>query len=196
MDIDDIIKNRRTIRRFEQKPIDMEILKSLVDCARLAPSGANRQPLEYIIVQEEEQRTRIFECLSWAGYIAPAGNPPEGFRPMAYIIVVGNSKIRESGYDKDIGAAVENILISAFGKGIASCWIGTFTREEVIKILCLPEYIIPHNVIALGYPAEESTTETFVDSAKYWKDDSGNYHVPKRSLESILHINKYTNIEG
>lgn len=192
MEIDDLIKKRRTIRRFQQKPIDQEVLISLVECARLAPSGANLQPLEFIIVEDIELRDPLFKCLNWAGYIAPAGNPPEGYQPMAYIAVLVNLKIREKRYEFDVGAAVENILISASGKGIASCWVGNFKPEDVGYLLKLPEHILPIAVIALGYPAEESVVEPYSDSIKYWKDENGTYHVPKRHLESILHVNKYT----
>ena len=192
MDIDDVIKMRRSIRRFEQKEIGTEVLESLIDCARLAPSGANHQPLEYIIIKDKEIVDRLFVLLNWAGYIAPAGNPPEGYRPTAYIAVLVNTEIRKENYEFDLGAAIENILLSAWSKGIASCWIGNFQRDDVAGLLEVPEHIIPRFIIALGYPAEESVVEVFQGSIKYWKDEQGLFHVPKRSLESILHYTKYS----
>jgi nitroreductase len=83
---------RRTIRRFKQKPIPLETLKKLVNAGRLAPSTANLQPIEYIIIDGADLVENVFETLKWAGYISPAGNPPQGERPVAYIIVLANKK--------------------------------------------------------------------------------------------------------
>ena len=192
MEIDEIIKTRRSIRRYKQDPIEEEVLISLVDCARFAPSGGNLQPLEYIIVNDETQCLNLFKYLNWAAYIAPAGNPPERYRPTAYIVVLVNTDIKKERYEYDIGASVENILISAHAKGIGSCWIINFKVEDVLEALQTPENIIPNSVIALGYPAEESMIEPMEDSIKYYKDDEGKYHVPKRGLEQILHWNQYS----
>lgn len=191
MDFKDTIKTRRSIRRFKQEHIDHDELVSLIDCARLAPSGSNFQPLEYVIVEDTGNCKRIFEHIKWAAYIAPAGNPPEGFRPVAYIIVVVNRSIRENNYEYDVGAAVQTILLSAHAIGIGSCWIRNFKQNDIRKIIEAPEHIIPDTVIALGYPAEESKIEILVDSHKYYKDKEGKMHVPKRSLISILHNEKF-----
>ena len=82
-----IILKRRTIRQFQQKKIPFAFLKKLVNSARLAPSGANLQPCAYIVVDDSPLLDKVFTTLKWAGYIAPAGNPPEGKRPVAYIVV-------------------------------------------------------------------------------------------------------------
>jgi nitroreductase len=73
----ELIQKRRTIRRFLQKPIPLKQLENFVDAARLAPSAANLQPLEYIIVHQPELLKRVFGTLKWAGYIRPLGDPPE-----------------------------------------------------------------------------------------------------------------------
>jgi nitroreductase len=65
----DIIISRRSIRKFEQKPIDIEILKKLVNAARLAPSMANLQPLEYVIVNDPNVCDGVFSALRWAEVI-------------------------------------------------------------------------------------------------------------------------------
>lgn len=191
MNIDEIIKSRRSIRRFKQDPIDESILIDLVDCGRLAPSGGNSQPLEYVIVTNAEQCEKIFDSTSWAAYIAPSGTPPEGYRPVAYIIILVNTRIKEERYEFDIGAAAQNILLAAAAKGIASCWIRNLNHKELKRNLELPEHVLPDSVIALGYPAEESRIEPVVESIKYWKDQDGTMHVPKRALETILHMGQY-----
>ncbi len=185
------ILKRRTIRRFKQKPIPLEILKKLVDCGRLAPSGANLQPVEYIIVNSPPKVKEVFPALKWAGYIAPRGTPPENERPVAYIVVLLNTKKKTVSGEIDAAAAIENILLSALEEGIGSCWVGSIDRSKLQKLLNAPEYCKIDSVIALGYSNESPVIEEMKDSVKYWKDENGVLHVPKRKLEDILHINTY-----
>ncbi|MFB3896438.1 MAG: nitroreductase family protein [bacterium] len=185
------ITTRRTIRRYQQKPIDEKILKKLVNAARLAPSAANLQPCEYIIATDKPVIDQIFPCLKWAGYIAPAGNPKEEERPVAYLIVLLNRNWRKEGGEVDAAAAIENILITAMEEGIATCWLGAIDRDKLRQVLNVPEYCAIDSVVALGYPLEKSVVEESDDTVKYWKDDTGLFHVPKRKLQTILHRNKY-----
>lgn len=191
MNIADLIKSRRTIRKYQQRKIDSEILVNLVDCARMAPSGRNRQPLEYFIVQDEQLLEPVFRTLSWAGYIAPEGDPKEGEKPTAYIVVLVRSEFADQLAKSDAGAAIENILISAWGYGIGSCWVGSVKRKELAHILSIPDDYTIDSVIALGYPAESPVAEDNHQSTKYYKDDKGVLHVPKRPLKSILHMDKW-----
>lgn len=191
MDIYEIIRKRRTIRRFKQKEIPLELLEKFVDMARLAPSGANMQPLEYIIVNDKNLLEQIFPLTGWAGYLGKDGPPPEGKRPVAYIVVLINKDIKSPTPEHDAGASVENILLSATYEGIGSCWIGSINREKLREILKIPENYEIDTIIALGYPDEESFVEEFSGSIKYWKDEKGIMHVPKRRLKDILHFNKF-----
>ncbi|MCK4245269.1 MAG: nitroreductase family protein [Candidatus Omnitrophica bacterium] len=183
-----IILKRRTIRRFQQKRIPFALLKKIVNGGRLAPSGANLQPCAYIVVDNSTLLDKVFATLKWAGYIAPAGNPPEGKRPTAYIIILINKEINKYG-EKDAAASIENMILTALEKGIGSCWIGSIERGRLRQILKIPEEHKIDSVLALGYPDEKSVAESFKGSVKYWKDSSGVFHVPKRDLNSILHHN-------
>jgi nitroreductase len=191
MTIHDLIVARRTIRQYQPKSVDRAILERLVDAGRLAPSAANMQPLEFYVVGDPGLCAKVFPCLKWAAYIQPAGNPKPGQEPAAYIFVLVNTKIREKMYEYDVGAAAENICLSALGEGIASCWLISIDRPKIAEILEIPEGFRIDSVIALGYPAEVSTVEEFKDSPRYWKDPDGGFHVPKRSLRDVMHINKF-----
>ncbi len=191
METYEAITKRRTIRRFQQRSIRFDVLKKLLDGARLAPSAANLQPLEYIIVDDPQTLPLVFMTLKWAAYIAPAGDPPEGFQPIAYIAILVNKNIRSSQYERDVGAAADNILLAAWEQGIGSCWMTSVERKRLREILKIPESRIIDSVIALGYKAEEPQVEELTNSVKYWKDDSGKLHVPKRLLKEILHRNKF-----
>ncbi len=97
MSVIDLAKNRRTIRRFKNRRVPYSILESCVDAARMAPSGANMQPCEYLIIDDGELLPQIFSTLKWAGYIVPKGDPPPGEEPAAYIAILINRQKRASG---------------------------------------------------------------------------------------------------
>ena len=187
MEFEDIIYRRRSIRRFKQKPISIDILKKLIDFARVAPMARNIQGLEFIIVQKPEIREELFPLLRWASSLPEdQRTPEEGRKPTVYIIVLVNTKIKNSYYDFDVGAAVENILLGAVNFGVGCCWMGAIDREKIRELLKIPDYYEITHVISMGYPDEESVTEPYKDSFDYWKDDKGKMHVPKRSLSEIL----------
>jgi len=185
------IKSRRTIRQFKPEAVPHDLLQKFVNAARLAPSAANLQPLEYIVVTDEKVRKQIFPCLKWAGYISPAGDPKPGQEPVAYIVVVVNTSIREKGYERDVGAAMENMILTAWEEGVCSCWIVSVDREKVGDILNITESYRLDSVLALGYPAENSVMEDMKDSVEYWKDENDCLHVPKRKLEDLIHLDTF-----
>lgn len=187
----ELILKRRTIRRFKQDPINENKLEKMINAARLAPSGANMQPCEFIIVNEKSIVDRLFETLKWAGYITPAGNPPEGKRPVAYVIVLINTEKLKSGGEVDAATAIMNIILTAFEMDIGSCWLGSIDRNEIQTLLQIPENCSINSVIALGYPDESPVVEELTDSVKYWKDEQGVLHVPKHSIEKVMHKNRY-----
>jgi nitroreductase len=188
MRVFEAIQKRRSIRRFQQKPISLETLKRLIDAARVAPSAANLQPLRYILVTNHDLRKRIFPALKWAGYVAPKGTPPPGEEPVAYVIVLANKDVARQDYQLDAGAAIENLILAALEEGVGSCWLGAIDRHNIREILRVSEDFEIESVVALGYPNEHPVMEPMKDSIEYWKDESGRLHVPKRPLEEILEI--------
>jgi nitroreductase len=191
MNVYEAVIKRRTIRRFKQDPISFEILEKIVNAGRLAPSGANLQPVECVVADIPDLVVKVFETLAWAGYISPAGNPPEGQRPVAYIIVLTNNNKNEGDCVRDVAAAIENMILVALEEGIGSCWLGSIDRVKLKSILKLPEHINIDSVVALGYSDESPQVEEMKDSVEYWKDEIGVLHVPKRSLGDVLFYNEY-----
>ena len=191
MNVIDAIRRRRTRRFYEQRPIAPSILRDLVDAARVAPSAANLQPLEYVAVYDAEIVAQVFPTVGWAGYVAPRRDPPEDKRPVAYVVVLLNPEVRASGGQHDAGAAIENLLLAAWEKGIGGCWITGVDRERLREILGIPESAEIDCVVALGYPAEQPVGEEMTDSIKYYLDERDTLHVPKRRLADILHENRY-----
>jgi len=193
MDVWEAIESRRSVRRFRQEAISKETLLELIEAARCAPSAANRQPLEFVIVNSEEQTFQIFAQLAWAGYVRPRRDPPAGKRPVAYIIVLVHTEKAMAEFGKvDAAAAIENILLAAQGKGIGSCWLGSINKEKLREILDIPDKYEIDSVVALGYPDEQPVMEDCKgESIEYYLDDKDMLHVPKRPLRSITHMNKF-----
>ncbi len=191
MDLFDLIKTRRSIRRFSQEKLDRNFLIELVEAARCAPATANLQPLEYIIVDEPKICEKLFEALSWAGHVRPKRNPLPNQRPVAYIVVLANSEIK-SNAPVDAAAAIENILLAAWGKGVGSCWLGAIDRMKILQVLDIDEKYQVDSVVALGKPDEKPVMEDAKgDDTKYYLDEKDVLHVPKRAMAKILHFNKF-----
>lgn len=182
----DLILKRRTIRKFEQKAVTKEMLEKYINAARLAPSAANRQPLKYVAVQSSEMVTKVFEQVKWAGYLAPDYNPKENERPTAFIAVCVDNNISKAGYEMDIGAAVENLILTALEDGVGTCWMGAIDRVKITEILNLPDNLTLSCVVALGFSAESpKDVEIKEDVVKYYLDN-GTLCVPKRKLDEVL----------
>ncbi|MHA2290313.1 MAG: nitroreductase family protein, partial [Promethearchaeota archaeon] len=146
MDIEDAIYKRRTIRRFKQDPIPSDILKKLIDYARIAPAASNVQGVEYVIVESSTMREKMFPLVGWASSLPMEQRTPEnGREPTAYIVVFINKDIKKSYFDYDVGAAVENILLGAVSFGIGCCWMGNIRGAKIKSLLEIPEnYEIKH----------------------------------------------------
>jgi len=192
MGVYEVAISRRSIRRFKDIPVPHQILERCVNTARLAPSAANLQPLEYIIVDDDQLLAKVFSTLRWAAYIRPEGDPPpEGKRPKAYIVILKNSNLGIPSSAYDVGAAMENMILVALEKGVGSCPIASVDSDKLRGILNIPgDYEIPL-VLAMGYPDESPIEEPFDGSVKYWKDEDGVLHVPKKKLDRVLHWNTF-----
>lgn len=195
MNLIELIKSRRSIRQFQPKALDHQILLDCIDAARVAPSAANRQPLHYILVTEREQVDMIFPLLRWAGYIQPHGDPQPGQRPTAYLIVLIDEEIGETWKYHDVGAAVENFILAAWSYGIGSCWLASVDRAALRSFYQIPAKYTIDTVVALGYPAEEPLLENSDETVRYWKDADGRLHVPKRTIDAIVHLNGFNSKE-
>lgn len=186
--IADLILKNRSCRRFRQdRAVATETLKELVNLARLSASAANRQPLKYILSADPETNDKIFPCLAWAAYLKDWPGPAEGEQPAAYIIILGDTEITTDFWSDD-GIAGWSILLGAREQGLAGCFIGSINKDRLRQILAIdPKYKIML-VIALGEPAETAVIDDVGPdgSIRYWRDENGVHHVPKRSIDDII----------
>ena len=184
----DLIRENRSCRRFHEKhTVGLETLKELVNLGRLSASGANLQPLKYILSSDLKTNADIFSCLTWAAYLKDWPGPEEGERPAAYIVILCDSNIsQDAGCDH--GIAAQSILLGAREKGLAGCMLGAINRKKLRELLLIPQQLAILLVLALGKPKEQVVLETVEANGtiRYWRDREGVHHVPKRKLEDII----------
>jgi len=182
-----IFKNRSYRRFYEDENINNSFLSELVNLARLSASGANKQPLKYIISTNRDINEKIFSCLAWAAYLKDWNGPEKGERPNAYIIILGDKEISTS-FGCDHGIAAQSILLGAVEKGYGGCIIGSIKKEDLSRLLMIPDKYEILLVIALGKPKEKVIIEEISSDGdiKYYRDENGVHHVPKRKLEDII----------
>ncbi len=183
------IVSRRTVRKYVQKDVPREVLSRCVDAARLSPSGANLQPLKYVIIDDHELLKEVFSTLSWAGYL-PDYQPSEAEMPRAYIIILLDKEIRENP-GHDAGIAAMSISMVAYDRGLGSCILGAVNRKRLRGVLGLRDDLEIVLVVALGYPAEKPVADKVKDgNIRYWLDEDGVLHVPKRDQADIARWNR------
>jgi nitroreductase len=184
----DLIVRNRSYRRFYQEEIiPIQTLINLVDLARLSASGANLQPLKYVLSCDAKKNAQIFSHLVWARYLADWGGPVEGERPSAYIILLGDTSIVKT-FGCDHGIAAQSILLGAAEINLGGCMIASINREDLRRDLEIPATLEILLVIAIGKPKEEVVIDSLTGDGniKYWRDSQNVHHVPKRNLNDLI----------
>jgi nitroreductase len=188
MTLFDLVEKNRSRRRFKQDiQIEIEILRELISLARLCPTGANMQPLKYILINTPEKTALVFKHLSWAGYLPNWVGPEYGERPSAYIVILGDTTIRKD-FGVDPGIAAQTIMLGAVEKELGGCIIASINKKNLASDLSIPSQFEILLVLALGIPNEEVMI-TPVDHSrdiKYWRDEKNIHYVPKRSLDELI----------
>jgi nitroreductase len=188
MTLKDIVVRNRSYRRFHQQvATDREALRELVDLARLSASGANRQPLKYMLSCDPQRNGSIFPHLRWAGYLTDWAGPAEGERPSAYIIILGDTDVSKS-FGCDHGIAAQSIMLGATERGLGGCMIGSIDKSGLRQTLDISEQYEILLVLALGEPKEKVVLEEVGPDGdiKYYRDEEDVHHVPKRALNDVI----------
>lgn len=154
MDIFEVIKKRRSIRKYKPNPIPEKHLKIILEAAIWAPSAGNLQPWEFILVRSHEKKHELAKAALNQSFIAEA--------PVV-IVVCANVMRTASVYGErgaklyciqDTAAAIQNILLAACALGYGTCWVGAFMDDEVKRILNIPNGVKPVAIIPIGVPGE------------------------------------------
>jgi nitroreductase len=187
MNFEELVAVNRTYRRFDETyRIEYSILEKLVNLARLSASGANKQPLKYLLFNSPEDCSRIFPFTAWAGYLKEWPGPDPGERPSAYILILGDTSISDS-FGVDHGIAAQSIMLGASAQGLGGCMIGSIRRDGLRSELAIPDQYEILLILAIGKPVEKVVVEDISSGdVKYWRDERKIHHVPKRSLSELI----------
>jgi len=173
MRIPEVIKRRRSIRAFSDRNLSDDEVKLLVEAACRAPSAGNRQPWEFVVVRDEENRRRLAEAAYGQSFIAEA--------PVVFVVCAdpnrSASRYGRRGVElyclQDTAAAVQNLLLTAAHNGLGSCWIGAFDEEKTAEAIGAPEGVRPVAIVPVGCPAESPPPR------------------PRRDLSAVIHRERF-----
>lgn len=195
----DIVIQNRSYRGYNQdRAITREELAELVDCARLAPSSMNIQPLKYYIAWEKEEVAKIQSLTQWARRLPDVELPHPGMCPTAFVIILQDTTINDSlaRFQKDCGIVAQTMLLRAAEMGLGGCMIGSFGAGAVREAVSLPAHLAPLLVVAIGEPAETVVLREINpgENTDYYRDAQDVHYVPKRRLEDILFDKENINV--
>jgi nitroreductase len=179
------IEARRSIRKYQNKPVEDEKIMQLLESARLAPSGSNTQPWHFIVVKSDDMRQRVARV-----------SHDQKWMLTAPVFIVGvadiSSRVKDTSdiklYEispnfelkqaiRDTTIALEHIVLEAETLGLGTCWVAWFTQQEIRPVLGIPEDKFVVSIITVGYP-----------------DESPNPR-PRKSLDEIVHYEKWQSAE-
>ena len=155
MDFFEVIKERRSIRKYKDLPVATEIMERVLDAARLAPSWHNQQCWRFLVVTNADKRLKMQDVVSEA-------NPGRRGLQQAPVLVMVCAYPEESGmkqgrdyYMADAAIAFEHLCLAAKAVGLGTCWVGGFDEEAVKSIVDIPEGVRVVGITPLGYPDQE-----------------------------------------
>ena len=154
MNVMDAIKARRSIRAYQDRSVEDEKLRAMLEAGRLAPSAGNFQDWKFIIVRDKEKRQLLSAAAKDQAFVAQApvviaacGTETE------YIMTCG-----QHTYPIDVAISVDHMSLEAVNQGLGTCWIGAFYEDQVKEILGVPDKIRVVVMLTLGYPAESPSS--------------------------------------
>jgi nitroreductase len=153
MSVLDIMKSRRSVRKYKSEPIPEDVLNKVLEAARVAPSGKNFQPWKFIIVRDMKKRGELAVASRNQSFVAqaPVVIVACGFPDRSYQYQGNYMK----SWPIDVSIAVDHLMLMAWEEGLGTCWIGAFRENEVKQILSIPDDVRVLALTPLGYPNEE-----------------------------------------
>ena len=162
--IDEVL-NRRSIRRFKNEAVSEEVMNSILEAGRRAPSATNQQPWHFVVARDHTEK----EACTFQGFNRFASEAP--------FVVVGLYRRSEAIIEKlslmDVTIALQNMVVAAWVQGVGSCWMGAFDEGKLRDTLNLPEDARIVGAVAFGIPDEKPSQPT------------------KKPLSDIVHFDKW-----
>jgi len=168
MSLTEIIKGRRSIRAYSDKPVEKEKLEAVLDAARLAPSARNRQKWQFIVITDPDIKDKMYEACHRQPSVKQA--------PVCIAVIDEEPGFMSCGQPEDAidsSIAFSFLILKAHEQSLGTCWLGHFDKDKVRAALGIPENMSIVAVTPLGYPAEQPDAR------------------PRKTLEEITRYNKY-----
>ncbi len=167
----DAVRDRRSVRRYQSRPVPDDVLRKVLNCARLAPSANNSQPWRLVIVRDEDMKVKLAGAAHGQKFMAGApvvlvacGVPEEAFQ------MVGGYM---SSHVIDVSIALDHLTLGAHALGLGTCWIAWFDEDKVRRLLEIPEDVRVIAMTPVGYPDEIPE------------------RTPRRNLEELVMYDRY-----
>ena len=165
MEFFEALSTRRSIRRYQERPIEEEKLRAVLDALRDSPSWANQQCWRIVVITAADAKRRIGELSYLESFFAPKGyksNPAMKALEQAPVVLVLCADPSQSGsirgqdyYLADCGIAAQSLMLAARAQGLGTVFVGIFQEEPLRDLLGIPDQIRVVGLFPLGYPAEE-----------------------------------------
>lgn len=144
MDALEALKTRRSVRNYKSDPVPKDVIEDIIDCGRLAATGINIQPWEFVVVTDPTKRKQLADTTDHGKFIAEA--------PVCVVVL---SKADEKYFIEDCSAATQNIMVAARAHGLGSCWVAGDKKPYTAQICQIAGVPKTHRLVALiavGYP--------------------------------------------
>jgi nitroreductase len=161
------ILGRRSVRRFERRPVEDALIGSLLEAAMAAPSAGDQRPWHFVVVTSADTLAALSRSHPYARPLAGA--------PLA-VVVCGDETVAKwpRFWPQDCAAATENLLLAAHELGLGAVWIGVYPLEERVAAvrveLGVPEGVVPFAMVALGHPATQKMPAERYDAARIHRE--------------------------
>lgn len=151
MEFSELIKERYSVRAYTPDPVEDEKLEKVLEAARLAPTAANRQPFQLIVIHTAGREEELYDVYRKAWFVEPP-------------LVICACGLKERGWtrrdgksyvDVDVAIVMDHLILAAANEGLGTCWVGAFDPDAARRVLGLPEEVEPIAFTPLGYPADE-----------------------------------------
>ena len=173
MELFQVIRDRRSIRKYKDTPVEMEKIQLILDAARLAPSWKDMQCWRFLVLTDPVQRAKAQAAF-------PDENPGKKAIATAPVVIVVCADPAESGvengieyYIADTAIAFEHLCLAAHSLGLGTCWMGWYNEEQIKHALGIPPSIRIIGLTPLGYPDQEPKPR------------------PRKLLEEIVFFNEW-----
>ncbi|KYK34745.1 MAG: hypothetical protein AYK19_02410 [Theionarchaea archaeon DG-70-1] len=166
MNVFDVMRNRRSIRKYKKDPVEDEKVIKCLEAARWAPSASNRQPWHFVVVTDQEMRKTLADMHPYGRFMKES--------PVVIVVLCDPEK-HPKYYMYDPCVATQNLLLAAYAQGLGTCWMGMVNvgfEEDMKQVLHIPEKMRILCCVSMGYP-DETPSST------------------RRELEEIVSYEKY-----